>query len=73
MVVFELLLERHVPSHVFLLQWYSVVNIYRLGEMVSFHHLFLYQVVYDSVESYPQSCLRFAFATLCGLSLGGVV
>ena len=47
----------HVLSHVFCCSG-TVVNSYRLGGMVSFLHLFLYQMVYDRMESYPQSCLR---------------
>ena len=44
-----------------------VVNIYRLGGMVSFLHLFLYQMVYDRVESYPQSCLLFILTSFCSV------
>ena len=49
-----------------------VVNSYRLGGMVSFLHLFLYQMVYYRVESNNQSCLRFISMSFC-MSLGGIV
>ena len=44
-----------------------VVKIYRLGGMISFLHLFLYQMVYDRVESYPQSCLLFILTSFCSV------
>ena len=53
----------HVLLHIFCCSG-IVVNSHRL---ISFLHLFLYQMVYDRMESYLQSCLRFILMSFCSI------
>ena len=67
-LLFELLLERNLPCSVTrFCCTVKVVNSCRLGGVVSFLHLFLYQMVYDRVESYPQSYLQFILTSFCSV------
>ena len=45
-----------------------VVNSYILGGMIFLLHLFLYQMVYNRMESYLQSCLWFILMSFCNIS-----
>ena len=64
MVLYFLSKTYHVLLHVFYCSG-IVVNSHRL---ISFLHLFLYQMMYDRVESYPQSYLRFILMSFCSIS-----
>ena len=67
-LLFELLLEWNLPCSVarFLLQWYSSQQLQiRWNGILSSH--FMYQMVYNRVESYPQSYLRFILMSFCSV------